>query len=233
MRGSLAVLAALVIAACNTSPTSPTSSTLGPSAGGSATLGALDKPQPDQAGQPCPDPADGDRDNKGHCHGDDSGGDPPEQIPYSASGDVLISLTNGDLNISNSNNAVVLGTCCGGEGMITFTTAVLNDEDLEPDPFLCFAGQTAFSFTGALREFNNAQDTLQLRVGFHAADSNGKIRDYELLADTPLNGEPFPPTDPPTLGYTFSSFDLSANGNAGCTGVGAMSATFSVGPDAP
>ena len=84
LRVVFAVLAALVISACSdSSPTSPSSSTLGPSAGGSGTVGALDKPSDEEF---CPDGVTP-RDPKGHCHGDDTGdgGTVPDTFDVSVS----------------------------------------------------------------------------------------------------------------------------------------------------
>ncbi len=92
VRTVLALLLGLTIAACeNGSPTSPTSRTLGPSASGAGTVGALDKPDPGNAGLPCPDNPAVDRDEDGHCHGDDTGDEPTLLFSYQGEGDLIFS----------------------------------------------------------------------------------------------------------------------------------------------
>ena len=80
LRTLVALLLALFVSACDdSSPTSPsasTASTIEASSGGSGTVAALDKPGPAGALE-CP-PDNSPRNAKGHCHGDDSGDEPPE-----------------------------------------------------------------------------------------------------------------------------------------------------------
>ena len=91
---------------------------------------------------------------------------------------------------------------------------------------MCFGGVDTFSFTGALREFNSAQGTLHLHLGFHAPDTNGKQRQYDLEAETDIAmsmSDPLPPAagtnETPIYRFPLGTdFIVDATGNKACTG---------------
>jgi hypothetical protein len=233
LRSALTFATALVFAAfmwgCDESaqnPAAPSQTQAGTPAGSGSLVTALhENPK-----KPCT----GHHANDEGCPG--GGGDPPDGEPPpldysygSPSGtDLIFQEDRVETFLGGQGGTIqfVLGDCCMPRiTNLTFGLAVLNELN---DQGSCFSA-APLKFTGAMRELKNNPGVIELDLYIVAPNIAGtQLREHRFQATGLLGSRAFPPATPApsqmsTETYAFTSFSMTAQGNAAssCTGSGA------------